>query len=157
VTWAIGAVVVLLVGLPLAAVWWSRRAMWSRLRAGRDDDPFGDTMRRLGLGPAAMARVEDAVLWGKRLKDPAERAAVVDLARAAAPSRPTTRSRTAVVVGAVVWLAVLLAGAGWLTVEGRWDEVPWVTLVVVVLGGWGAAMPARAIRRNSDPPSAARR
>jgi hypothetical protein len=152
VTWAIGAVVVLLVGLPLAAVWWSRRAMWSKLRAGRDSDPFGDTMRRHGLGPAAMARVENAVLWGKRLDDPAERAAVVDLARTSMPRRPTSRSRAWIVVGASAWLAVLVAGAVWIAVEGRWDDVPWIPLVFAALGGWGAGLPARAVRRNSDSP-----
>jgi hypothetical protein len=135
VTWAIVAVVVLLVGLPLAAVWWSRRAFWSRLRAGRDRDPFGDTMRRHRLGPAAMARVENAVVWGTRLEDPAERAAVVDLARAGQSAPPTTRTRTLAVLVVVAWLTAVVAGAVWATVEGRWGDVPWTTLVITAVAG----------------------
>ena len=146
-TWAIGAVVVLLFGLPLAAVWWSRRAMWSRLRAGRDDDPFGDTMRKHGLGPAAMARVENAVLWGKRLDDPAERAAVVDLARVSLPPPPGPRTTILLVVAAV---ALLGAVGAWVTTGARWSDVPWFALAIALVTGWGSGGPRRAVRRNTD-------
>lgn len=152
VGWAVAVVVVLLVGMPVAAVWWSRRAFWARLRAGRERDPFGDTMRRHGLGAAAMARVEDAVLRGKRLEDPAERAAVVDLAREALPRRPASRPGAVVLLLVVAWVCLAVAGAVWATVEGRWGDVPWVPLLFGLLFGGFARGPARALRRNSDRP-----
>ncbi|GAA4333935.1 hypothetical protein [Klenkia terrae] len=148
-TWPIVVVVVLLVGLPLGAVWWSRRRFWSRLRPGRDRDVLGEVVRRHGLGPAAIARVEDAVLWGKRVDDPRERAAVVDLARASLPRPPSGRWATVVVVGAVAYLVVAVAGAVWATVQGRWDDVPWTVLLVAGLVGVGNG-PRLAIRRNTD-------
>jgi len=150
VTWAIAAVVVLLVGLPFLAVWWSGRAFWSRARAGRERDPFGDTMRRFGLDAAAMARVQGAAVWGRRLDDPTERAAVVHLARGTMPRRPGSRWTTLVVLAAVGWIAVVVAGAVWATVQGRWGDIPWGTLLFLVPTVWASLAPARAIRRNSD-------
>ncbi|SDH04014.1 hypothetical protein [Klenkia brasiliensis] len=151
--WAIGAVVVLLLGMPLAAVWWSRRTFWSRLRPGKERDPFGDTMRRHELGAAAMARVEDAVLWGRRLEDPAERAAVVDLVQAGLP-RPFLEGRsTWVVVAVVIWGTAVAAMVVFAVVDGRWGDVNWFTLVWLAPAVWMAGNTRRAIRRNSDPPA----
>ena len=148
-SWPIVVVVVLVVGLPLAAVWWSRRAFWSKARPGRRDDLFGDVMRQHGLSPSAMGRVENAVLWGKRLEDPRERAAVVARARASLPGPSSTRWAKAVVWAAGIYLVLLVAGAVWATVEGRWGDLPWpVLLATVVVTSWNG--PRRAIRRNSD-------
>ncbi|SCX55016.1 hypothetical protein SAMN03159343_3187 [Klenkia marina] len=147
--WAIGAVLVLLVGLPVVAVWWSRRAIWSRSRPGHERDPFGDTMRRHGLGPAAMARVENAVLWGKRLDDPAERAAVVELAAEAAP-RPTSRSRQWQVVSGLLWVAAAVGVLVFVVLTERWDSAYVWGLVWLIPTGWAVVGPRRALRRNSD-------
>ena len=149
-TWPIVVVVVLLVGLPLGAVWWSRRRFWSRLRPGRGADPFGDVVREHGLGPAAMARVEDAVLWGKRLDDPRERAATVQLARASLPQRssgPASRMfSVALVVAAVVLVLVVVDDV----VQGGWEDIPWWTLLWLAASFAVGNGPRRAIRRNTD-------
>ena len=153
VTIAVITVLVLLVGLPLAAVWWSRRGFWSRLRPGRERDVWGDVMRAHRLDAAAMGRVEGALWSGRRLADPTERAAVVALARASTPPGGLLdrRPRLALVllaVGAVVVLFVAQAVTA--AVDGRWGDVPWFTVLWLVPFGWLSAAPRRALRRNAD-------
>lgn len=150
VTWAWTVVLLLLLGLPAAAVWWSRRAAWSRLRPGRDRDVLGDVRRTHGLTPVAMGRLEAALLGGHALQDPAERAAVVALARAWEPAPPHGRRRTALLVAAAAWLALLGAGAVVVAVQSRWDDVPWWALVWALPFWWTGRRTRRAVRLNTD-------
>ena len=142
-------------GLPLLAWWIGGRRLWSRLRPGRESDPWGDTVRRHGLRPAEVARVRQAVTSGQELPDPRLRAAAVDWAeqeltvgRAPAP--------TWVRVLLAVWLTVVVVRIAFLLAEGRAGDVNWVAVIFAI----GAAVYVRhrrkalhrAVRLNGGPP-----
>lgn len=158
-TVAFVTIAVLLVGLPALAWWVSGRAFWGRLRPGRDDDPYGDMVRKHHLSTAGIVRVESAMRTGTRLESPSERVAVVDWARtildqrAARPNRtPRRRALARVVIGAwvllVLWLTVVVV------VERRWGDIPWTALFGGVFIAGAAWVQGRALRRaiaaNSD-------
>lgn len=158
-TVAFVAVVLLLVGLPALAWWVSGRAFWGRLRPGRDDDPYGDMVRKHHLGTAGIVRVESAMRTGTRLESPAERAAVVDWARtmldqqAARASRAGHR-RTVALAIAGLWASVVVGLVVVATVQRRWGDVPWSGLVIGLAAGGAGWWQNRALRRaiaaNSD-------
>ncbi|MGY1906214.1 hypothetical protein, partial [Modestobacter sp. SYSU DS0902] len=161
------AVAVILVGLPLAAWWVSRRPVWSRLRPSVvDDDGLGaewrlrrDLARRHGLDQAELAEVEKAVSWGRELTDPRLRAAIVEWAEQQVELRAT---QPRWVDGR--WLPVLLIAWGsgiaayvvFAVAQGNWGDVNWFSGLGWL--GWGLlgwrmrGGPRRALQRNSGPP-----
>ena len=152
------ALVLLLVGLPLAAWWLGGRRFWGRLRPGSEPDPYRELVRRHGLSPTEAAQVEGAVTWGRELQDPRLRAAVVDWAQSL---QADARERSArhpwvrrVVVPLLAVLAlVALAGLVHDVVTEGWSALTdrvW-TLVWVLALAWALPRPRRAIRLNSSP------
>ena len=155
------AVVVLLVGLPLAA-WWAggRRAFWSRAESRNQRDPFQELVLRHGLSPAEVQQVTGAVSWGRTLQDDRLRAAAVDWARTSRDELDRWRTehpRAALLRSSAlfVWATVTVAGIVFATVQGRWGDVPWVAALWWVTGPVVGLLQRlaldRAIERNSGP------
>ena len=156
------ALAVLLVGVPLLAWWLGGRPFWNRLRPGSERDVYREVVRRHALRPAEAVEVEAAVSWGRELKDPRLRAAVVDWAQtllADAHERSARHPRVRRVAIPVLVVAGLLAVAGvvhevlaegW----GALGDHVWA-LLWIVAATWASPCPRRAIRRNSGPVDAA--
>ena len=156
--WA--ALAVLVVGLPLAAWWIGGWRFWGRATPGSERDVYREMVRRHALRPAEAAQVEGAVTWGRELQDPRLRAAVVDWAQAL-QAEARERSARHPWVRRVALPVLVVAGV--LAVAGLVHEVltegwaaladhAWTVLWVLVVG-WLAPRPRRAIARNSGPPS----
>jgi hypothetical protein len=80
---AVGVAVLVLVGLPLLALGVSRWRGWSRLRPGREDDPWVDVQRRHRITPLEMQQAISYIgsreQWPRPpIEDPVLRAVVVD-------------------------------------------------------------------------------
>ena len=154
VTVALGAAVLVLVGIPLLAWWVGGRRSSGRL-APLDDPYLSLAMsRRHGLQAAEHAVVERAATWGRELHDQRLRAAAVELAERHVRATGGRRLPSP-------WLVVLVAAWGaaiagydvFRVAEGQWSRANWLLLgfwlYVVFLGWRWQTGPERAIRFNS--------
>jgi hypothetical protein len=165
VTAGIVAVVVIAVGLPLAAFWVGSRRFWSRLRpralaTDRQGALYREVVLRHRLRPSEIAQVEGAVTWGRRLEDPRLRLAVVDWAqalRADADRRRAAhpRRRRLLVVLLVVWVGAVVTAIALGIGTRDWGVLARTLFYALVFGlpGYLAQRgPRRALELNSDPP-----
>lgn len=155
---AVLSLLIILIGLPLAAWWLGGRSFWARTEKRGGADLYGDFVRRHGLRPAETPQVESAVTWGRRLEDPRLRAAAVDWATSAREAMEAYRRRNPLVrrlmVGLLyLWLLMVIASGLVAVVEGRWGaaamQLVWLVLLVAPL----VAFPwfqRRAIELNRD-------
>jgi hypothetical protein len=160
------AVVVIAVGLPLAAFWVGGRRFWGRLRgrsyAGeRQGVLYRDMVRKHHLRPAEIAQVEGAVTWGRRLEDPRLRLAVVDWAQALRADADIRRAahprrRRLLLVLLVVWVGAVVTAIALGIGSRDWGGLARTLVYALVFGlpGYLAQRgPRRALELNSDPPT----
>jgi hypothetical protein len=159
VTAAAVSIVVLLVGLPLLAFWLGGLRSWSRLRPGRDADPWGDVVREHRLTAGEAATVTAAVNRGRRLEDERLRRAAVDLARQALAGsgwRAGGRVRRVVLLLVALWLLLQVVGIVIAVATRGLDDVPWVSVVALIGGAVALVAFRRRLRRavqvNTGPP-----
>ena len=156
-------VVLLVVGLPLAA-WWAggRRRFWAQAEARQVTDLHREMVRRHGLTAVEIPQVTGAVTWGRELQDPRLRAAVVAWAQAQRDESAAWRAAHPRVVALRGWLVGLwalltVAGIVFLVVQDRWGSVPWFAAVYwcagPVVGLVQRRARDRAIALNSDEPA----
>lgn len=153
------AVVVILVGLPLAAWWVGGRPFWTRTPAARAGDRYREMVLKHHLRPSEISQVEGAVTWGRELSDERLRAAVVDWAQSmqddAARRRAAHPLRRRIMITILgVWGMGILVMAGLGIAHGNWAS--FLRLLVYAAAFSGAGMlaargPRRAIERNSGP------
>jgi hypothetical protein len=141
-----------LLGLPLLAWWVARRRLWARLRPGAQSDPWREAVRRHGLSAGDAARLARDVPRGQEFDDPRLRRAAVDwgatLLKQETPRLPrTTRGRLALALGCL-WAFGILAFLVMRLVQGRPEDVNWVTVTICVLFGVWAARRRRGLRRT---------
>ena len=149
---------VLLVGVSLLAWSLGGQRFWRRFPSTSEPDALREMARRHGLSLDEVARVEDAVAWGRELTDPRLRAAVVDRGQALEREAAERRRRHPVahLVGWSLLLLVVVLDVGRL-VHGVWTEgwqglldLPlWSLLLIPAVLAMRA--PRRAVRRNSEP------
>lgn len=157
-----GAVLLVLVGLPVLAWSLGRHSFWSRRDAAEADAraPNLAIARRHQLSPAEVTTVEGAVAWGRRLDDDRLRAAVVEWAVEQQAAEKRRRDRRPVLRTGVL---VLFTGCGtfllgWVVfaiAQDRPGDVPWLAVAQWLVSAGVAAhrqrAPARAIQRNGGP------
>ena len=143
--------------LPAVAWWVGSREGWNRVSTKVEPDLYREMVRRHSLRPAEAAEVEGAVTWGRELRDPRLRAAVVDWVESSRPardpdSRPRPRWQRWLVLLAVVAYVVGVSAMAFRV--GGWSGL----LVVAVFVGSGPVVdrlvgrgPARALERNRGP------
>ena len=147
-------VAVLLLGVPLAAWWLGGRRFWSRLRLGRERDPWGDVVRRHRLSPGESARLSREVPKGTRYDDGRLRAAAVDLAQLELGQgllpAGASRTRRVVVVLFFLWVVAVLGWIVHLVASGRPGDVNWLTFAIwAAVFGWLVAR-RRRLRRTVE-------
>lgn len=158
---ALIAVMLILIGLPLAAWWVGGRRFWGRLRPGAPRDPWGDLMREYRLTGGEMAEVSSALNRGRRLDDERLRRAAVAMAEASLRIGPQwrhgSRGQRLFVLLAIAWVAGLAVGVVLALSTSTIAQVPWfgILAAMVVVGGavWQRRMARRAIELNSEPGS----
>jgi hypothetical protein len=150
------AVAAILVGLPLLAWWIGGRNVWNRLRPSTAGDPWFQLVRGHGLTGAEASRVIAAVSSGRALDGERLRRAAFEWATHVrdVQFRPRRRSRI-LLICAVLYGLLLVAGAYWAIVEGRPLQIPWTGIFVVatfVLLRYGQRRNVlRAIELNREP------
>ena len=147
-------------GLPLLGWWVGGRSMVLRMISRDQAGSCAAAVRGRALAPEQLARVRCAMTSGRRLDDPAERAAVVCWGRSviaddAARASRHPRLHRALLVAVLLWGAALATIAVLVLVQGHTDRVPVIPIVWWLLF---AALTLhhrltvrRAVRRNSDP------
>jgi hypothetical protein len=156
VTVAIGAAVLVLVGIPLLAWWVGGRRSWGRLAP--PDDPYLSLAmsRRHGLQPLEHAVVEGAATWGRELHDDRLRAAAVELAERHVRATGGRRQPSPwLVIPFAGWGAAIVGYDVFRVAQGEWSHANWLILgfwsYVAFLGWRWQTGPERAIRLNSPP------
>ena len=144
-------VLLLVVGLPVAAWWLGSRRFWDRQRGrSSENDPWGDWIRRHGLSTAAAVRVSRAVSRGEELTGSRLREAAVDWAHVLQqPVRPRTARRRRLLIGLLGTYALAVGSfVAYRLLTGHPGDVNWVGLVAwTAFGVWGVRR-RRNIRRS---------
>lgn len=122
-------IAVLVLGVPLAAVWLGGRRFWSRLRPGREPDPYGDLVRHHGLTPAEAVRLSREVPQGTRYDDDRLRRAAIDMAEMQLGQglfpEGASRTQRVLVVLLFLWITAVVGRVVFLVVAGRPEDVNW--------------------------------
>ena len=147
-------IAVLLLGVPLAAWWLGGRRFWSRLRLGRERDPWGDVVRRHRLTPGESAQLSRDVPKGTRYDEDRLRAAAVDLAQLELGQgllpAGASRTRRVLVVLAFCWILAVLGRITYLLADGRPEDVNWVSVLIWIgLFAWFGRR-RRGLRRTME-------
>jgi hypothetical protein len=152
------AVVVLAVGVPIAAVWVGRRPFWAAHRARTDGDPWPAILREHSLTAEETHRVARAVQWGNRLPEERLRRAVADwalrdLAHLRGAPSPLRRRATVAAVAAALLVAAaatlrLATGHGTRVDGGALAIAGGLLVGLAVLGPYQRWWLGRVIRRN---------
>ncbi|MPQ99612.1 hypothetical protein GB931_17150 [Modestobacter sp. I12A-02628] len=146
-------------GLPLLGWWVGGRSMALRVLTRDQAGACSEAVQGCSLTPAQQANVRRAMSSGRRLDDPAERAAVVGWAQAtidrdAARARRRPVAHRALRVALVLWGAAMLVGTVYVVAHSHVEDVPvfplaWYALFAALTLHHRATL-RRVVRNNSD-------
>jgi hypothetical protein len=157
------AILVIAVGLPLAAWWLGSRPFWAKVRGADGEDLYRYIVTGYGLSADETRQVQAAMTGGRALADPRLRAAVANWAGQSLALLERQRNRHPTAHRLAGWLLLiggLLVGAGLVVNVLSGDGSPWLLTLLALNLGLQAGLPfvmrrnlVRAVELNSGVPT----